>query len=340
MEQLQAFQKQMPEFKQTMEDRLKQTKAYEFQFVVITRSTHPRNQYNYLVRSVLKLAVAVEQDPHVAMVVMNVGAEDTQSRRISELVPVKQVQEGRVENETMSHRKYLGKQLQDYATALGLCAESFAQYCCIPEDDVIVSSHLLFTLRILLARIRSKHGDMDRWGMLKMYYKEAWMGYATEVWYEPVVVGVGSGTATFLVCFLRTRRRDRVVVRTAFKALCLALPAGALCVLFSYLVGRPNLLQLRKAIPRLHAAVSPAPTAITAGILYPRGTARELREYMLDLLHNGSVLASDIAVGEYMTVRHLATYLAVPNLLDHIGFVSTNLMKVRSHKEHFGVWMP
>lgn len=340
MKQLQSFQMSMPEFKQTMDDRLMQTKAYEFQFVVITRSTHPRNQYNYLVRTVLKLAMAVDQDPNVAIVVMNVGEEDPQIRRLSELVPVKQIHEGQVENETISHRKYLGKQLQDYATALRLCAESRAQYCCILEDDVIVSSHLLVTLRILLARIRSKHGDMDRWGMLKMYYKEAWMGYATEVWYEPIVIGVGSGTATFLLCFLRTRRRDRVVVRTVYKALCVALPAGALCVLFSYLVGRPNLLQLRKAIPRLHAAVSPAPTAITAGILYPRDTARELQGYMLNLLHNGSVLASDIAVGEFMTVRHLATYLAVPNLLDHIGFVSTNLMKVRSHKEHFGVWIP
>lgn len=340
MEQLHTFQARMPEFKPTMEDRWKQTKAYEFQFVVITRSTPPRNQYNYLVRTVLKLAMAVDQDPNVAIVVLNVGEEDSQTRRISELVPVKQIHGDRVANETTTHKKYLGKQLQDYATALGLCAESRALYCCILEDDVIVSSHLLLTLRILLARIRSSHGDVGGWGMLKMYYKEAWMGYATEVWYEPIFIGVGSGTTTFLLCFLLPRRRDRVVVRTAFKALCVAIPAGTLCVLFSYLVGRPNLLQLRKAIPWLHAAVSPAPTAITAGILYPKGTAGELREYMLNLLRNGSILASDLAVGEFMTVRHLAAYLAVPNLLDHIGFVSTNMMKVRSHKEHFGVWIP
>lgn len=323
-----------------MEEKRNRTTGAEFQFVVITSASQPRGQYNYLLRTVLKLVNVLGQDPSSHVAVLDVGPDDPQVQMISDLVPVRRTSTELDGEGMLQHRKYLGKQLKDYASALGLCVESQARYCCVLEDDVIVSTHLLPILRILLGRIERKHRPSERWGMLKMYFKEAWMGFATEVWYEPVVIGVGGGMATFLFSLLRTFRDNRSVARKFARALTVAVPAGALCVLFAYLFGRPNLLQLRKAIPWAHAAISPAPTAITAGILYPNEVAGELQEFLLDLLRNGSVLASDIAVGEFMTVQHLPTYLAVPNLLDHIGFVSTNLMKVRSHKEHFGVWMP
>eukprot|EP00894_Picocystis_sp_ML_P003305 jgi/Pico_ML_1/53822/g4297.t1 len=206
-----------------MEEKRNRTTGAEFQFVVITSASQPRGQYNYLLRTVLKLVNVLGQDPSSHVAVLDVGPDDPQVQMISDLVPVRRTSTELDGEGMLQHRKYLGKQLKDYASALGLCVESQARYCCVLEDDVIVSTHLLPILRILLGRIERKH--------------------------------------------------------------------------------RPS-------------------------ILYPNEVAGELQEFLLDLLRNGSVLASDIAVGEFMTVQHLPTYLAVPNLLDHIGFVSTNLMKI------------
>ena len=173
--------------------------------------------------------------------------------------------------------------------------------------------------------LQQYRNDKHRWNLLKLFYPERWQGYGFELQkiLELVSVGTLSGCA-FLALHELTHRISsiRLIAKEYKKMQLIAFCLGVIFLIVSCLaIGRPNLLNLRRLT--LHTyAMHAAPDCCSPAILYPVTTARLLVDHLNQTVcHSNFPL--DMAIARYLKETKTRGFIVEPNLVKHIGLVST-----------------
>lgn len=207
------------------------------------------------------------------------------------------------------------------------------RYVMLVEDDVVVHRLALDVLSRVLRRRRRDSDDEpsladvdDRWLFVKLYFPEKWLGYTNEIdrLFELVCVAAVGGSVGSIfagLCFADLRqvasvRRQRLQTLVLFVAF--AVYAVLLCVGF----GRPHVWAWRRLFGDSLYRTVPGPDCCTQAVLYPvravDGLVRHLADQRCTIDYS-----IDIAIAGYARIRRLDAYLVDPNLVQHIGLVSS-----------------
>ena len=176
-------------------------------------------------------------------------------------------------------------------------------------------------LEFILKHRMSAGGRRD-WAFLKLYYPEKWEGWSNEwrIIMELIFTSaLGGAVLTAISCIIHY-----VVKRKPFGSLnaCIILLFSFLFVLYTLLLlGRPHWLALRNISPHFSSVV-PAPGSCTSAIVYPQAHLSSIVSYLRESKssHHSHV---DLILDRYAEDNSLKALLVVPNLVKHIGFVSS-----------------
>lgn len=224
----------------------------------------------------------------------------------------------------------------EQAVAIGTATTeaSAPRHVMLVEDDVVMDQRALDVLADVLRRQPRDIDDSgtslsereDKWLFIKLYYPEKWLGYANELdrVVELVCVGAVGGSLGLLVAgALSVEFRSSFSTRRLrFHAIALFLTIAAYTVLLCLGLGRPHARAWRSFFGGGLHRVVPAPDCCTQAVLYPArvvdGLVRHLADQRCTIDYS-----IDIAVAGYARMRKLETYLVDPNVVRHIGLVSS-----------------
>ena len=300
--------------------------------IAIVSVKRPRDA-RYLTQAVARLVYLLqtlgERHTYSFMVYNPDGDKHTEAVNLSKDVPVlsrKGGEGGGVDS--------YEKEKQDYVSTLQLCEWRNATYSIILEDDAVVDWMFFPKIEYVLAHWLP---TSPSWGMLKLFYPEKYQGWGNDVSMivELVVVVLLTGLLqTFLVSAVLpgVLWGSRTAPTIAFT---LRLVASVGFILFLILtLGRPHWEELRKLHIYLTSVV-PARGCCTPAMLYPRAHLTEVIEYLSSVKCNPS-FPIDLALDKFVEKKGLGKYLVVPNLVRHIGYLSS-LPKGFKNIQEFGL---
>ena len=285
----------------------------EFCFVVISVS---RPELTYFLTQVV--ANLVHQIPHGKSVFSVYNAEGRthqEVRNLSSIVPV-----FTSTKESKQFSRFV-KEKDDYVEALEWCHDRNAKFSVVLEDDALPSQdfveRIMFILNYRMAKTSTK------WIYLKLFYPEKWQGWSneTDILAELFLVTIVGGLILVAVVYC-----IEVLLSLATRAGCcenaLRYFLSAVFVLYTLLcIGRPHWMAIRQLSPHFSSVVV-APDCCTPAVLFPRTHLSDL----IRRLKAKSCSASyhlDTALDDIAVEKGLLSYLATPNLVSHIGFVSS-----------------
>ena len=283
-------------------------------FCFLIPSVSRPSNVRYLTQVVAALLPQIATTGSVFMVLNAEGPEHLEAMK---LLPVVHVQTAsNVEN----GGNVLMKEKEDYIQSFEWCLKKGAKFCVIIEDDVLPPNDFVQRLEFVL-RYRMP-SDGRRWAFLKLYYPEKWQGWATE-WrliLELLMTALFGGmVVTSLIYSLQF-----VLVR--------ALPhklEGFIVLFFSsifvaymlFTLGRQHWLSLRSVSPHFSSVV-PSPGCCTQAVVYPKAHLADLIHYLRDS-QSSRTKPIDLALDQFADEKGLDHLLVVPNMVKHIGFVSS-----------------
>ena len=292
----------------------------------------------YLTQSVARLASLLTsqmKERSYSFVVYNAaGEKHAEAVQLSNIVPVihatkKREGGGRVNGVLDAYES----ERHDYVEALQLCLQRKATYSIILQDDAVADQRFFQKLEFVLHHWLPKSST---WAMLKLFYPEKYQGWGNDpsmIVELLFVVLVASVSLTLLVSLILpglTWGRP-----TSALPLALRLVASTAFILFAILtLGRPHWEELRKVHPYFTSAV-PARGCCIPAVLYPQEHLHEVVNY-LSSLHCSSAFPVDIALDKFVEEKGLQKYLTVPNIVRHIGYLSSLPKGYKSTKE-FGL---
>lgn len=286
-------------------------KGPEFCFVIPSVS-RPLN-VRYLTQVVAALLPQILGTDSVLMVLNAEGPEHTEAVQLSSIVHVETAND-------KHHRSVYMKEKEDYVHGLEWCLKNRAKFCLMVEDDVLPPSDFIERLKFVL-RCRTP-SDGKRWAFLKLYYPEKWEGWASEwrIALEFIVTALFGGLiltalAYLFQIFLAQSLPHKLEVFVVF------LFSSIFMLYMLFTLGRPHWLSLRTLSPHLSSVVS-SPGCCTPAVVYPRAQLADLTEYLRNS-KSSRMLPIDLALDKYANERGLQHLLVVPNMVKHIGFVSS-----------------
>lgn len=297
-------------------------KEHEFCFAIpsISRPYH----VNYLTQLVASLLPQVASTDSVFVVLNTEGPGHIEANELSSIVPVQTI----TRNFTQERSVY-AKETSDYMYALKWCYKQGAKFTVILEDDVLLPENFIDRLRFVLQyRMPS---DEKSWAFLKLYYPEKWQGWSNEsgIILELLLTTVLGGLLLslliyiFLILFLQEKLRKSELA-------CLFFLSSILVMYVLISLGRPHLLSLRNFSPHLSAVV-PAPGCCTPAVLYPKAHLSSLIQF-LQSAHSSRQFPVDYLLDKFARNKSLDRLLVVPNMVKHIGYVSTLKKKKNPHE--------
>ena len=209
------------------------------------------------------------------------------------------------------------KEKQDYQFCLALAERYNADYTIILQDDALPDKMLFSHLdKVLKRRLPHHENDISHLGFIKLFYPERWQGFGND--YHSLVELAGWGLLSH-ACFLHIRFFTKCKFST--KSLCLSFFYG---VFIALSVGRQFLLELRRLSSDLFI-IREAPMCCMPAHLYTKASvsvfARELETRLRKAPESTRPL--DIVIDQILQKNKLTALLVEPNLVHHIGFVST-----------------
>ncbi|XP_011404315.1 PREDICTED: transmembrane protein 246-like [Amphimedon queenslandica] len=294
--------------------KLNQTK---FCFVIITI---PR-EGSYLTQTAAALIHQLSFLSNFTFTVYNLAAAGTHSEafKLSSKIPVTNSRN----LDPPPGDKFIKEKL-DYLSALRWCHQKKSIYNIVLEDDAMADPGFAHKLNFIL-RYCLKDTTGDTWGLMKLYYPEKYQGWGNnrscigELLVLTVLLG---GTLVILSGIVLPSPIDWwqfKINETIFKWRLLVSLSLVLYLILSF--GRPHWEEVRKLSPFLINVV-PARGCCTPAVLYPRSHLQSLIDY-LDSFNCTERVPVDIAIDSWIAEKRLNKLLAVPNLFNHIGLMSS-----------------
>lgn len=267
----------------------------------------------YLTQVVAALLPQIAHSNSVYMVLNAGGSGHIEAKNLSSIIHVETTTGKRSKNVFVNEK-------EDYVHCLKWCREKRAKFSVILEDDVLPLGDFMHRLKFVLQYRMPK--DSSKWAFLKLYYPEKWEGWGNE-WrliLELVVTSLFGGILFTSVIYVF----QFLLVRTLPSKLELLVVDSLSSILMLYMLvtlGRPHWLSLRSWSPHLSSVVS-SPGCCTPAVVYPQAHLTDLIEYL------GNTECSrdfplDFALDKFASEKGLEHLLVVPNMVKHIGFVSS-----------------
>ena len=236
---------------------------------------------------------------------------------------------------SVEHRNISGliKEKQDQFYCLTTAGRYNARWVIMLQDDAVPRRHFLYQSTTLLRKIQERMQrarEVDKFGFLKLYYPERWQGFSND--YQSAVELTGWGiisSSVFLYINSFIRRRP---CRRRGLVYCVGFVYGLLLALA---VGRQYLLEFRRLSTDL-LLIREAPMCYTPAHVYSRTSAAVFAKGLnREIMKNTSSLtAFDLLIDQIAEEERLKGFLVEPNIIKHIGFVSS-LKGVSKHPENF-----
>ncbi|XP_050404383.2 post-GPI attachment to proteins factor 4 [Patella vulgata] len=211
------------------------------------------------------------------------------------------------------------KETMDYIFCLNAAKYWNPKYVLLLEDDGIVHDNVMDILAYVL---KYRLGNFSRYGAkdfihLKLFYPEKWQGYAFEKdrileLLSGGLVGGAIFILVYLLCNIKRRKHSLALIFT-----CGVLFTVLTCVV----LGRQNIIELRRIHPCTYRFVS-SPGCCTPAMLYPSSVIDELSK-SLSRDASKPYLRTDLAINQFVQSSGLPAFYIEPNLVDHIGRVTT-----------------
>lgn len=318
---------------------------YDLVIVVITTSreqnftAEERQMYNlgYLTQTVARLLQIVDTDNTAAFrqKKLLMCSVDTQPKRFTEAADlsdhvqiVSRYQRPTAELHNVITDNLYEKEKDDYVYCLRAASRFSSPYYLVLEDDVLLDESAIESLYFVMSYV-DLFSAVD-WLFLKLYYPEKWSGYSRS--WRTVVELVGysvlGGSLCAGVIRLMSRSCRCRTMPVWFWFVVGAVYTAMVCVS----IGRQYVESWRHYLASTHQLVA-APGCCTQATLYPASVISDLCAH-LSHVHSDQVFSVDIAVDGFAHIRGLKRYLIEPNVVKHIGLMSSLPRKSKSAK-HF-----
>ncbi len=216
------------------------------------------------------------------------------------------------------------KEKEDLVFALQWCYKKKARYTVIFEDDALPLPYFMTRLQFILKQ-RMPHYKQD-WAFLKLFYPPKWQGWSNELHIikELILTSlIGSFVLTSVAYFVQIVCKNR---HTNYPKKCDLILLVTLSFIFSmytlWTLGRPHWLVLLGNISFHFNFIVPAPGCCTPAVLYPQEHISNLINYLNSVTCSLS-FPVDIALDTFVMKQGLKQLMVVPDLIKHIGFVSS-----------------
>lgn len=315
------------EFSAELSDRLN---ASGTEFCVLVISVRRPENPRYLTQVVARLIPQLLQLNNFSFCIYNPeGALHQEAMKLAPYVPIASRKMKR-DNNLLD--KYDAER-RDYVAALQWCLTKGAHYNIILEDDALPD--LLFVQKLRFVIDHRLPFNEHSWAMLKLFYPEKYQGWgdSASVTLELIFVVMSSGIVIALFSALTipgplciSCQPPTIQISWTLAVIRCVFSMGFVLYIMLAL-GRPHWEELKKVSPYL-ARVVEARGCCTPAMLYPAEHLPQLVEY-LNSVHCTSAFPIDIAIDKFAKENHLHKFLTIPNLVRHIGMVSS---LPKSHK--------
>jgi len=237
---------------------------------------------------------------------------------------------------------WLYRERYDYALAVDWCTRhNQDDYILVMQDDGIMSSDGLTKALIAARELDDKHRN---WMVLRLYSSDFWSGWEKEDTAHLLMFAI---VGALLTSFAVTRNwnetlRQRLNVHSSWVrkwALCCAPKIQVLYFFYGFIwfllgpliIGKQHLPFLGT---RTSGGVVPVDMTApgTVGYLYSRPFARSLVQKLITIINKDQVPV-DLFVNELIPKGY--GYELLPNVVDHVGFVSSSTAKERSKAQNY-----
>lgn len=286
----------------------------EFCFVVLSVS-RPANVH-YLTQVVAALLPQISNSNSVFTVLNGEGPTHTEARNLSAIVPVVTA----IDDSKLTS-KY-AKEKEDYVHALEWCQKKRSRFSVILQDDALPPEDFMDRLKFVL---RFRMTNEKNWAFLKLYYPEKWEGWANEnrIISELIVATISGGIIfSAVICAFQIVIMRALPRKIELFGLVTLFTLSSIFTLYILLtLGRPHWLSLRKFSPQLSSVV-PAPGCCIPGMVYPQTHLPDLIDYLRRAKCSAS-FPVDLALDRFAKNKDLDGLLVIPNMVKHIGFLSS-----------------
>ncbi|KAI7553731.1 hypothetical protein KC331_g1030 [Hortaea werneckii] len=210
---------------------------------------------------------------------------------------------------------YYAKGVYDYIYVLRECLDqTSAPYIAVFEDDIIFADGWLAKTFKALADLRE---TSDPWLYLRLFYTETALMWQESVdyWYGHKLVTFGlamSATLGGLLLIRRTVRPSRRFLDNLTIAV-VVLVTVPMFIALIFMIGKYNLMPLN-GLERMDRY-----GCCTQALIYSRASATQV----VDMLQERGSGQTDALIEEYGTKNGLAKYALAPQVVQHVGIVSS-----------------
>ena len=295
----------------TLSSSLRTENAPDFCFVINTISRPVAT--SCLTQVVSSLISQVLNDKRTVLAVNNAeGPTHKEATSLSRIVPVISNMKDR-----NTLRSSFDKARQDYLFALQWCRGRKAMFAVIFEDDALPSKDFVSRLRFILNyRMDVKNKN---WAILKLFYPEKYQGWGNEFNLIAELLGLSVTGGILLTLIVYSCAR---LIGRSRQVSWVTLACSTLFTMYLFLSsGRPHWIALRKVSVHLFSVVT-APGCCIPATLFPHTHLDGLTEY-LEGVHCNPLFPIDLALDSFADDKKLRKLLVIPNLVRHIGFVSS-----------------
>ena len=287
------------------------TKVPDFCFVINTVSRPVAT--SCLTQVVSFLLPQILKDKRTVLVVNNAeGSTHKEAMSLSRIVPVISNKKDR-----SVLRSNFDKARQDYLFALQWCSRRKAMFTVIFEDDALPSADFLFRLRFIMKR--RMDADEKNWAILKLFYPEKYQGWGNE--FNLITELLGLSVVGGIVLTILVYCSENLVSGSKQFSWLLLISSILLTMYILLSTGRPHWLALRKVSVHLSSVVT-GPGCCIPATLFPYSHLDELIEYLEGVQCN-RLFPIDLALDKFADDKGLQKLLVIPNMVKHIGFVSS-----------------
>ena len=227
------------------------------------------------------------------------------------------------------------KEKEDYVYCMQKALQYHTKHVCILQDDAVPRPDTFAILKhVVETRVRTRlvagEAISRDWASVKLFYPGCWLGYElrnNRHHIELLSFGVAGG-GLYLLATLLLYTSDmprRVYYRTL---LCV----GLYCILVCLAIGRQNVHAVQRLSKHFYS-LWPAPECCIPATLFKAGPARDIARH-LATVNCSRDLPVDIAMAAYTDAKNYASFLVQPNLITHIGLMSS-LKGVSDNPEEF-----
>lgn len=310
---LQQAQSTLTRFNQF--SKFKEAELPEFCFVVVSVS-RPVN-VDFLTQVVAGLVTQLDGTNSVFTVYNAEGSTHKEISKLPSTIPVTTSENGVIKS------KYF-KEKEDLVYALQWCYNKRARYTVLFQDDALPLPDFMTRLKFVLQKHMLYH--KHDWAFLKLFYPPKWQGWSNELISIQELLStslmIGALITTIITLLLKSpcTKYSSHLNKCNFFILFVLSFIFALYTLWT--LGRPHWLVFLGSISTHLNFVVPAPGCCIPAVLYPQEHIQSLVNY-LKSVNCSSSFPADIALDRFVNSYHLKQFLVVPDLVKHIGFVSS-----------------